>query len=124
MLSTAQLVGFCATTKSEAAKAFYGDVLGLRLTEETPFALVFDTNGTVLRLQKVAAFNPAPHTALGWDVADIRAEIDILAGKGVAFVRYDGLDQDERGIWQPVAGVSVAWFKDPDGNLLSLSEQA
>jgi catechol 2,3-dioxygenase-like lactoylglutathione lyase family enzyme len=122
MLGTSQLIGFAATQRPELAKAFYRDVLGLRLLEDTPFAIVFDANGTMLRIQKMQEHVPAKHTTLGWNVGDIRTALDELSKKGVRFERYDRLPQDDRGIWRTPDGAEVAWFKDPDGNTLSLTQ--
>jgi len=113
---------FAATTRAEEARRFYRDVLGLRLVDDGPFALEFDANGTMLRIQKVDALVPATHTTLGWQVADIRASIDELTKHGVELARYDGMPQDERGIWCSPSGAQVAWFRDPDGNTLSLTQ--
>jgi catechol 2,3-dioxygenase-like lactoylglutathione lyase family enzyme len=115
------LMAFVATARPDAARAFYADVLGLELRSDDQFALVFDANGTTLRVAKVQQLAPAPFTVLGWVVDDIAAAIDALAGSGVRFERFAGMAQDERGIWT-VEGGKVAWFKDPDGNLLSLSQ--
>jgi catechol 2,3-dioxygenase-like lactoylglutathione lyase family enzyme len=122
MLGRAPLVTFLATRHPEEARAFYEGVLGLRFVEETPFAVVFDSAGITLRIQKVEDLSPAPYTALGWQVEDIAAAVDELAGRGVDFVRYGFLEQDERGVWTAPDGARVAWMKDPDGNLLSLSQ--
>ena len=122
MLSSASLVGFVATVDPESAKQFYESVLGLSLVEDGPFALVFNASGTTLRVQKVRHLSPASHTALGWAVIDIRSVVQSLAAKGVVFQRYDGLLQDQFGIWSAPGGASVAWFHDPDGNVLSLTE--
>jgi len=124
MLSSASLVGFLATASPEAATRFYCSVLGLALVEDSPFALVFNAHGTTLRIQKVQQVSLAPYTALGWVVADIRGTARDLAAKGVVFQRYDGLAQDAHGIWQSPSGAKVAWFRDPDGNTLSLTEAA
>jgi predicted enzyme related to lactoylglutathione lyase len=122
MLNNSKLICFAATTKPAVAKAFYGDTLGLSLMEDGPFALVFDANGTMLRVQKVRDLSPVAHTALGWEVGDIRSTIQRLCKQGVRFERYDGLPQDELGLWTTPDGSKVAWFKDPDGNILSLTE--
>jgi catechol 2,3-dioxygenase-like lactoylglutathione lyase family enzyme len=122
MLSNAEIICFTATKNPGAAKEFYQSVLGLPLIEDSPFALVFDANGTMLRIQKVQEHTPARHTSLGWKVGDIRAVIDALVSKGVSFVRYERLPQDEKGIWESPAGALVAWFLDLDGNTLSLTE--
>ncbi len=118
----APLCAFVATVKSQEARKFYEGVLGLKLTEDSPFALVFDANGTMLRVQKVKEFTPHPFTALGWNVKDIAGEIDALAKKGVTCERWDFLQQDTRGVWTAPDGTKVAWFKDPDGNILSLAQ--
>jgi catechol 2,3-dioxygenase-like lactoylglutathione lyase family enzyme len=122
MLSSSELICFAATKNPEAAKSFYVNTLDLMLIEDSPFALVFDANGTTLRIQKVHEHTPAKHTALGWRVADIRSEMGQLIRKGVHFERYEGLHQDEFGIWKSPSGALVAWFLDPDGNGLSLTQ--
>jgi catechol 2,3-dioxygenase-like lactoylglutathione lyase family enzyme len=122
MLNKSKLIGFVATANPAKAKAFYADTLGLTLVEDAPFALVFDANGTMLRIEKVQELSPAGYTMTGWDVSDIRATIQQLVKKDVRFERYDFLTQDELGIWTSPAGAQVAWFKDPDGNILSLTE--
>jgi catechol 2,3-dioxygenase-like lactoylglutathione lyase family enzyme len=122
MDSTTQAMSFVATAKPTEAMAFYRDVLGLELTDDGPFALELRTGGRLLRVQKVAAVHPAPNTALGWIVTDIQAEIASLSAKGVRFSRFDSLDQDDAGIWTSPAGHRIAWFTDPDGNNLSLTE--
>lgn len=111
-----------ATKNPEAAKDFYSNVLELKLIEDSPFALVFDANGTMLRIQKVQEFAPAKHTALGWHVADIRSVIDDLIRKGVRFQRCEGLPQDDLGIWRTLSGALIAWFCDRDGNILSITQ--
>ena len=122
MLNESKIVAFVATTRPEGAKSFYEETLGLRLLSDDPFAVVFDANGITLRVQKVQAHTPPRHTVLGWDVADIRAEIGELSERGVSFERYEGLGQDESGVWTSPSGAKVAWFKDPDGNVLSLTQ--
>ena len=123
MLHSAELVAFVATADGARARRFYEEVLGLRLVEETPFALVFHSAGTTLRVTFVERVGPAPHTVLGWTVEDIHATMAGLAARGVAFERYPGLDQDEAGVWRSPSGARVAWFKDPDGNVLSLTQR-
>ena len=122
MLSTARIVAFVAAADPDRARRFYVETLGLPLLADEPFALVFDANGVMLRVQKVAAVAPAPHTVLGWNVPDVRAAVAALAAKGVAFERFDGMSQDAHGIWTSPSGACIAWFKDPDGNLLSLTQ--
>ena len=123
MLDASRLVCFVATTAdADRARAFYRDALGLALVEDNGFALLFEANGTQLRIQRVAEVAPHPYTALGWEVADIAATVGALAARGVAMVRYPGLPQDADGIWNTPDGSRVAWFHDPDGNTLSLSQ--
>jgi catechol 2,3-dioxygenase-like lactoylglutathione lyase family enzyme len=121
MLGRCAIQAFIATRDADAAKRFYGDVLGLRLVADESFALVFDANGTELRVQKVRELTPHPFTALGWIVSDIAADVRELSARGVTFQRYDFMPQDELGIWT-TPGAQVAWFKDPDGNLLSIAQ--
>lgn len=115
-----KIICFVATQQPARALKFYSETLGLTLVSDDPFAMVFDANGTMLRVQKVQALLPAKHTVLGWAVPDILAKIGELTKRGVRFERYDGLAQDESGAWTSPAGAKVAWFKDPDGNTLSL----
>ncbi len=124
MLTNPAFIGFAITAQPEAAKAFYGDVLGLRLIEENDFALVFDAHGAPLRLQKLDEAPPPAATTLGWQVSDIAGAVLGLITRGVAFERFGGLDQDDLGIWTTPDGSRVAWFRDPDGNRLSLTEFA
>ena len=122
MLSNAHLVAFLPTDDLDRARQFFTDVIGLSLVEDTPFASVFDANGTTLRVTPVAPFTRPPHTVLGWVVADIAAETRALAARGVHFERYEGMDQDASGVWTTPGGDRVAWFKDLDGNTLSLTQ--
>ena len=122
MLNASSIICFAATKKSGSARKFYENTLGLTLVSEDPFAIVFDANGTMLRVQKVEEFVPQLHTMLGWDVPDIRVTVEELGKRGVRFERYEGLPQDDLGIWTSPAGAKVAWFKDPDGNILSLTQ--
>jgi catechol 2,3-dioxygenase-like lactoylglutathione lyase family enzyme len=122
MLDTSPLMAFIATQDPALALAFYKDILGLRLLSDEPSALVFDAHGTTLRVQKVHTLSPPPYTALGWRVSDIRAEIEGLVERGVRFERFAGFAQDESGILTFPDETRVAWFKDPDGNLLSLTQ--
>jgi catechol 2,3-dioxygenase-like lactoylglutathione lyase family enzyme len=122
MLTDAPIVAFTATTQPDKAIAFYRDTLGLALVEESDYALVFRGAGTMLRVQRVAAFEPQPFTALGWDVPDIRATIAALTAAGVTPERNPYVEFDAAGIWWAPDGTGVAWFKDPDGNTLSLTQ--
>ena len=118
------VVTFLLTSKPDEAIAFFRDKLGLNYHHDDGFALVFDFKGTLLRVSKVQSVTPAQNTVLGWETKDISATVDALAAKGVEFVRYPNMGQDERGIATFPTGDKVAWFKDPDGNVLSLSQHA
>ena len=122
MLDTSRLVCFVATADADRARAFYEGQLGLRLIEDGGYALVFDAHGTQLRVQRVDAVAPHPWTALGWEVDDLAATVRALAANGVAMARFPGLPLDADGIWGTPDGSRVAWFHDPDGNTLSLSQ--
>src|SRR5688500_6295749 len=122
MLTTAKIVAFSATLDPARALTFYRDVLGLRLVADEPFAIAFDAGGTMLRLQNARVHTPAQHTLLGWDVPDIRAMIRSLADRGVTFVRYDWMPADADNVWTAPGGTMIAWFKDPDDNVLSLTQ--
>jgi len=122
MLKAAKIVCFVATAKPDAAKKFYRNMLGLSLVDDSPFAIVFDVNGTTLRVQKVQKVSPAGYTALGWEVDDIHAMVKRLSKKGIRVERYVGMSQDKLGVWTSPSGARVVWFKDPDGNILSLSQ--
>ena len=122
MFSAANVIAFVGTTDPDRAKPFYSEVLGLDLVEEEQGALVYDSNGTMLRVSIIDQFTPPPFTVLGWEVADIGAGIKELAARGVRFERYEMLDQDELGVQTFPDGTKVAWFEDPDGNVLSLTE--
>jgi catechol 2,3-dioxygenase-like lactoylglutathione lyase family enzyme len=121
-LEAAQLVAFAGTTDLDRARDFYQGVLGLPLVSQDGFACVFKTGDTQLRVTKVAAVAPAPYTVLGWSVPDVEAAIRDLSGRGIEFRRYDGMNQDALGIWSSPSGARVAWFKDPDGNTLSVHQ--
>jgi catechol 2,3-dioxygenase-like lactoylglutathione lyase family enzyme len=117
------IVGFVNIVDVARAKEFYRDTLGLRLvSEEPPFALVFEANGIMLRLGMAKELPPARGTVLGWQVPDISAAVKDLGQAGIRFERYEQMKQDELGIWTSPTGAKVAWFKDPDGNILSVSE--
>jgi predicted enzyme related to lactoylglutathione lyase len=122
MLNKSHLISFVATSDAKRAREFYEKNLGLTFVNGDQFALVFEANGTMLRIQKVDKVNPHGYTALGWEVADIKNEVSRLVKRGVKFARYDGMDQDEHGIWKAPSGAKIAWFADPDGNILSLTQ--
>ncbi len=124
MLGNHDLMAFVATAESDAARDFYGRVLGLRFVEDSPFALVFDAHGIMLRIQKVKELKPTSYTALGWRVPDLQTAVQALAGRGVQFMKSVGVPQDDLGIWTTPDGTKVAWFKDPSGNILSLTQFA
>jgi catechol 2,3-dioxygenase-like lactoylglutathione lyase family enzyme len=117
------IIAFVATCDPDRAKKFYRDTLGFKLvSEQLPFALEFDANGIMLRVTIVKKFKPAGFTVLGWQVPKIKAAAKALTKAGVKFERYSGMDQDELGVWNSPSGARIAWFKDPDGNTLSISE--
>lgn len=117
-------MAFIPVSDAQEAKAFYGGVLGLELLEETPFAIVFAGPGGDLRLAKTAEFTPQPFTLVGWVSEDIAADMTDLASKGVCFERYPHMEQDAQGVWTVPDGTKICWFKDPDGNLLSLTQMS
>ena len=122
-LSDNRIIAFVATLNPARLKEFYEQTLSLPLlSDELPFAMVFDLCGTMLRVTPVKELTPAPYTVLGWNVSDIVAGAKALQKSGVVFQRYPGLEQDESGIWTSPSGAKVAWFKDPDGNTLSISQ--
>jgi predicted enzyme related to lactoylglutathione lyase len=122
MLADKKLKAFVPTTKPGAAKSFYKDVLGLKLLSQDNYALEFEVNGILLRVITVPELKPQAFTVLGWNVADIDSTIKSLNDKNVFCEKYDSLEQDDSGIWTSPNGSKVAWFKDPDGNILSLTE--
>jgi catechol 2,3-dioxygenase-like lactoylglutathione lyase family enzyme len=122
MLGSTKIVAFVPTRDAGKARAFYEGVLGLRFVSDDDFALVFDANGIMVRVATVAPqFTPVQFTILGWQVTEIENVVAGLQAKGVAFEKYGFLKQDELGIWTAPTGDKVAWFKDPDGNVLSVS---
>jgi len=121
-LGLQKLIAFVATRDPNPAKAFYRDTLDLKLVSEDQFALVFEAAGTMLRVTTVQELAPAKYTILGWQVSDIIGVAKRLRKKGVNFEHYPGMKQDEIGIWNSPSGARVAWFKDPDGNTLSITQ--
>ena len=122
MLGSQKIMAFVGTCDPARAKKFYRDILGLRLVSEDPFALAFDVRGTMLRVSIVPKLAKAKYTVLGWLVKDVRATAKGLQTAGVKLERFKGLPQDELGIWAAPSGARVAWFKDPDGNILSVTQ--
>src|SRR5579859_7740301 len=123
MLGSTNIVAFVPTRDAEKARAFYEGVLGLRFVKDDGFAMVLEANGIMIRVAKVGQdFTPAPFTILGWQVSEIERVVRGLIEKGVRFEVFGLFKQDELGIWTAPTGDKVAWFKDPDGNVLSVSE--
>jgi catechol 2,3-dioxygenase-like lactoylglutathione lyase family enzyme len=121
-LEDGRLIAFVPTVDLARARTFYEETLGLRVTEESPFACVFDANGTMLRLTPVRKLSRVRYTVVGWGVADIASTVSALTAAGVGFASYRGMEVDAAGIWTAPGGDKVAWFEDPDGNLLSLTQ--
>jgi len=124
VLGEAKPTAFLPATDLDRACAFYRDRLGLTLIEQTPFACVFQLVETTLRVTAVESFSAQPFTVFGWSVKDLRSTVAEMSARAeIEFLRYDGMDQDEAGIWLAPSGVRVAWFKDSEGNTLSLNDQ-
>lgn len=121
-LAGAELVAFVPTADLERSHEFYGRTLGLERVEASPYANAYDAGGTRLRVTRVETPAGAVYTIAGWTVPDLAATLAALTAEGVAFVRYAGMEQDEAGVWLAPSGTKVAWFRDPDGNTLSVSE--
>ena len=122
MLDTCNVITFAATKDVEAARKFYEHTLGLQFVLDEPFALIFDANGIMLRLSKVQEHTPPRYTVLGWQIPKIDEAVEKLSLNGVKFENYDGLEQDDLGICTFPNGDRVAWFNDPDGNTLSITQ--
>ncbi|WP_035349607.1 VOC family protein [Edaphobacter aggregans] len=125
MLAQADLLAFIPTVDAEIARRFYVDTLGLTFVSDDEFAITIRTGKTDILISRMDAFNPSPFTILGWKVPDIEATASQFAAAGITFERYPFLEQDANGIWSaPDGAAKVAWFKDPDGNILSISQHA
>lgn len=122
MLATSDVIAFASTTDLARARAFYETTLGLPVLDVNPYACVVDAHGTMLRITAVAEVAHPGYTVLGWRVADIGETVTRLESVGVVFTRYDSMKQDAQGVWTTPAGDRIAWFTDPDGNVLSLTE--
>jgi catechol 2,3-dioxygenase-like lactoylglutathione lyase family enzyme len=122
MLSSSKIVGFVPTKDSLKARAFYEGKLGFQFVSDDQFALVVRAGETTIRVAKAQDFTPAPYTVLGWEVQDIEAMVAWLTQRGVAFEKYPFVQDRELGIWTTLGGDKVAWFKDADGNVLSLHQ--
>jgi predicted enzyme related to lactoylglutathione lyase len=121
VLTSFPLNGFVRITDPGRARRFYEQVLGLAFDYENPYVTVFRSGAVQIIAQKVKEFVPIAATVLGWEVRDIENVVSVLRKRGVVFEKYEGMEQDDHGIWKSPAG-KVAWFKDPDGNILSVSE--
>ena len=124
MIGSADLVAFVPATDLQRAREFYAETLGLSVEDETPFALVLRSGGVMLRVTKGDGLRAQPFTVLGWSVVDIAETATALRGNGVESIRYDGMDQDDLGVWTTPDGSRVLWFTDPDGNTLSVTQHA
>ncbi len=122
MLSQCNVIAFIPTTDGERARKFYVDALKLRFISDDNFAIVVEANGNAIRIVRMEKFTPAPYTILGWEVPDIQRATKELAASGVEFLRYPYFDQDPSRIWTSPGGAKIAWFHDPDGNILSISQ--
>ena len=122
MLGNEKIMSFVGVSSADKARAFYRDTLGLKMLYEDGFALVFDVGGIMLRVTLVNEVRPQPYTVLGWQVGDATATARALAGAGVNLERYPHVEQDEDGIWTAPGGAKIGWFKDPDGNILSIAQ--
>ncbi len=124
MLASSTATVLVGTTKPEIAKAFYGETLGLKFLHEDQFAAVFETKNLKIRVSKTPAVVPAPYAILAFDVSDMEKAVDALTAKGIVFARFGFLPQDAKGIWSAPDGTKVAWFHDPELNMLSLVQAA
>jgi len=122
MLTSGKMVGFAITQDYDAARAFYEGKLGFEFVSLDQYALVMKAGDHHIRISKAQDFKPLRSTVLGWEVADIESVVDWLTARGVAFEKCPFVQDKERGIWTPPGGGKVAWFKDPDGNVLSVSQ--
>jgi catechol 2,3-dioxygenase-like lactoylglutathione lyase family enzyme len=122
MIAQSPIIAFIPTKDANRARVFYEEQLGLRFVHDDSFAVVMDANGTMIRIARVGEFTPFPFTILGWEVDDIHKTVAELTGKGLQFTRYGFLKQSDDGVWTAPDGPKVAWFVDPDGNTLSLSQ--
>lgn len=122
MLGSTKIIAFVPTADYDRARAFYEGVLGLTFVKNDGFALVLDANGIMVRVVKAPNFAPLPYTILGWEVANVTDAVVDLSKRGVVFERYGFFEQDDLGVWVAPTGDKVAWFKDPDGNTLSVSQ--
>jgi catechol 2,3-dioxygenase-like lactoylglutathione lyase family enzyme len=125
MLGSSAVVAFVPSRSPRKSRSFYEDTLGLGFVSEDQFADVFDANAVMMRVVDVSSvedFKPFHFTILGWSVDDIAKTVKGLQQRGVKFERYHRMNQDQLGIWTSPSGARVAWFEDPDGNVLSIAE--
>lgn len=122
MLTESKMIGFVSTTDAARARDFYEGKLGFRFVADDSFAVVMRAGQNMVRIGKAKELTPAPHTVLGWEVQDIEAMVAWLTSRGVVLEKYPFVQDQERGIWTAPSGDKVAWFKDPDGNVLSVSQ--
>lgn len=122
MLRSNKMIGFVITKDPKRARRFYEETLGFKFASEDQYALVMETDENMIRMATVKDFVPAQHTVLGWEVKQIERVASHLKDQGVVFENYPWMKHSELGIWDAPGGDKVAWFKDPDGNVLSLSQ--
>ncbi len=122
MLASGKLIGFVPTKDSKRSREFYEGKLGFKFVSDDQFALVMRVGESMIRIAKAGKFTPAQYTVMGWEVTDIEAVVKWLTGRGVAFEKYPFVQDQKQGIWTTPNGDKVAWLKDPDGNVLSLSQ--
>jgi catechol 2,3-dioxygenase-like lactoylglutathione lyase family enzyme len=122
MIEGNRLMAFVPISNADRARDFYRNTLGLKLVSEDQFALVFDVEGVMLRATLISEFTPQPFTVLGWQVSDASAIARKLTNGGIELLRFPGMPQDESGLWRAPGGAAIGWFKDPDGNILSITQ--
>jgi len=123
MLSRHDVISLIPIRDGDSARHFYEETLGLRFVDDDGFAIVFEVHGRFLRLTRVPELTPQPFSIIGWQVPDIAETVRGLMERGVTFTRYPQLEQDELGVWAtPDGSARVAWFPDPEGNVLSVVE--
>lgn len=122
MLASGKIVGFVPTRDYDKARAFYEGKLGFEFVSADQYALVMSVGGHKIRIARVQNFTPAQGTILGWEVEDIETVVTWLRERGVTLEKYPFVQDRELGIWTAPTGDKVAWFKDPDGNILSVSQ--
>lgn len=124
MARLGSMIGFIPTRNGDAARIFYEKKVGLQFISDDQFAIVFQSGANMIRVSRTGSFTPAPFTILGWHSLQIERDVREMTARGIVFERYDYLEQDDMGIWIAPGGAKVAWFKDPDGNTLSISQHA